>query len=80
LLTTDSNSELISEKGDEREPMPTLRNTRKKIAKLELEKAALMAELEELEEKAQEVADSLEEEVEELREEVESFKELLDTL
>ena len=60
--------------------MSTLRSIRKKIEKLELEKTAHVAKLEELEEKAEEIADSLEEEVEQLREEVQSFKELLDTL
>ena len=43
--------------------MQTLKSIREKIAKLELEKAELQAELEELKEKAETRADSLEDEV-----------------
>jgi len=60
--------------------MQTLRDLREKIATLESEKANLLAELEELKEKAETKAISLEEEVAQLREEAESLKEMLDIL
>ena len=60
--------------------MQTLRGIREKIAKLELEKAELLAESEELREKAETKAGSLEDEVAQLREEAEELKKLLDTL
>ena len=60
--------------------MQTLRSLRDKIAELESEKAILLAELEELREKAETKATSLEEEVAQLREEAESLKEMLDIL
>ena len=60
--------------------MQTLRSLRDKIAKLESEKAVLLAELEELGEKAETKADSLEKEVAQLREEAESLKQMLDIL
>lgn len=58
--------------------MTTLRNLRKKISTLEIEKANLMAELEELREKAETIVNSLENELEELRKEAASLKELLE--
>ena len=58
--------------------MQTLREIRDKIANLENEKAQLMAELEELREKAETKAESLEEEVAQLRKDAESLKEMLD--
>ena len=60
--------------------MQTLRSIREKIAKLELEKAELLAELEDLREKAETKAGSLEDEVAHLREEAEELKKMLDTL
>jgi len=60
--------------------MQTLRDIREKIAKLESEKSILVAELEELREKAETKVTSLEEEVAQLREEAESLKEMLDIL
>jgi predicted nucleic acid-binding Zn-ribbon protein len=60
--------------------MQTLRALREKIAKLESEKANLLAELEGLREKAETKATSLEEEVAQLREEAESLKEMLNIL
>ena len=60
--------------------MQPLRDLREKIAKLEIEKANLLAELDELREKAGTKATSLEEEVAQLREEAESLKEMLDIL
>ena len=51
-----------------------------KVAKLELEKTELLAELENIREKAETKANSLEEEVTKLREETVSLKKLLDTL
>lgn len=58
--------------------MTTLRNLRKKISTLEIEKAELIAELEELREKAETMYNSLVNEVEELRKEAEFLKELLE--
>jgi len=58
----------------------TLRGIREKIAKLELEKVELLAELEDLREKAETKAGSLEDEVAQLREEAEELKKILDTL
>ena len=58
--------------------MQTLREIRDKIANLESEKAQLMAELEELREKAETKAKFLEEEVAQLRKDAESLKEMLD--
>jgi len=60
--------------------MQTLRDLRDKIAKLESEKTSLLAEFEELRERAETKANSLEEEVAQLREEAESLKEILDIL
>ena len=60
--------------------MQTLRSLRDKIAELESEKSILLAELEELREKAETKATSLEEEVAQLREEAESLKEMLGIL
>ena len=60
--------------------MQTLRGIREKIAKLELEKAELLAELEDVREKAETKAVSLEDEVAQLREEEEELKKMLDTL
>ena len=60
--------------------MQTLRSIREKIAKLELEKAVLQAEIEELREKAETRADSLEDEVAQLREEAEELKKMLNNL
>jgi len=60
--------------------MTTLRELREKISSLESEKASLLAELEELQEKARTKASSLEDEVTQLREEAESLKEMLDSL
>ncbi|MQY62416.1 hypothetical protein GH146_03915 [archaeon] len=60
--------------------MQTLRGIREKIAKLELEKAELLAELEDVREKAETKAVSLEDEVAQLREEAEELKKMLDTL
>ena len=60
--------------------MQTLRSLRDKIAELENEKSSLLAELEELREKAETKATSLEEEVAQLREEAESLKEMLGIL
>lgn len=60
--------------------MSTLRSIREKIEKLENEKADLLAELEDLREKAEIKANSLEDEVSELRKEAESLKEMLDIL
>ena len=60
--------------------MTTLRDLREKISNLEREKADLLAELEELREKAEAKATNLEEEVAQLREEAESLKEMLDIL
>jgi chromosome segregation ATPase len=58
----------------------TLRGIREKIATLELEKVELLAELEDLREKAETKAGSLEDEVAQLREEAEELKKILDTL
>ena len=58
--------------------MTTLRDLQKKIAKLETEKADLLAELGELKEKAETTVGTLEEEVAQLREEAEALKEMLD--
>ena len=60
--------------------MSTLRDLRKKISNLESEKADLLAELEELREKAETKATNLEDEVAQLREEAESLKEMLNIL
>ena len=60
--------------------MQTLRGIREKVAKLELEKVELLAELEDLREKAETKAGSLEDEVAQLREEAEELEKLLDTL
>ncbi len=60
--------------------MQTLRGIREKIATLELEKVELLAELEDLREKAETKAGSLEDEVAQLREEAEELKKILDTL
>lgn len=60
--------------------MPTLRDIREKIARLELEKIDLLAELEELRAKAETKADSLEDEVAQLREEAEELKKMLGAL
>ncbi len=57
--------------------MQTLKSIREKIAKLELEKAELQAELEELREKAEIKASHLEDEVAKLREEAEELKKML---
>jgi hypothetical protein len=54
--------------------MQTLRSIREKIAKLELEKVELEAELKELGEKAELKADNLKDEVAQLREEAEELK------
>jgi len=58
----------------------TLRGIREKVAKLELEKIELLAELEDLREKAETKAGSLEDKVAQLREEAEELKKLLDSL
>jgi len=58
----------------------TLRGIREKVAKLELEKVELLAELEDLREMAETKAGSLEDEVAQLREEAEELKKMLDTL
>ena len=60
--------------------MQTLKGIREKIAKLELEKAELQAELEQLKEKAVTRADSLEDEVAQLREDAEELKKMLNNL
>lgn len=60
--------------------MQTLRGIREKVAKLELEKVELLAELEDLREMAETKAGSLEDEVAQLREEAEELKKLLDSL
>ncbi len=60
--------------------MQTLRGIREKIATLELEKVELLAEVEDLREKAETKAGSLEDEVAQLREEAEELKKILDTL
>ncbi len=60
--------------------MQTLRGIREKIATLELEKAELLAESENLREKAETKASTLEDEVAQLQEEAEELKKLLDNL
>ena len=57
-----------------------MRGIREKVAKLELEKVELLAELEDLRERAETKAGSLEDEVAQLREEAEELKKILDTL
>lgn len=60
--------------------MQTLKSIRDKITKLELEKAELQVELEELREKAEMKANHLEDEVAQLREEAEELKKMLNIL
>jgi len=60
--------------------MQTLRELRERIARLESEKAALLAEVEELREKVKLKASSLEDEVTQLRQEAESLREMLGSL
>jgi len=60
--------------------MQTLRSLRKKIDKLESEKADLLEEVEKLRKVGEEKASALEEEVATLRKEVESLKDLVGSL
>ena len=62
----------------EREFMKLLRNLRKKIEKLEKEKAGLLAEIKSLKEKGETKARELENEVTMLRKEVKALETLLD--
>lgn len=64
-------------KGIREELMLTLTNLREKIKTLEIEKASLMTEIENLRKVAEARADTLENEVGTLREEVRSLKDLL---
>ncbi|MBE0512320.1 hypothetical protein IBX38_04645 [Candidatus Bathyarchaeota archaeon] len=67
-------------KGIEKGLMQTLRSLRKKIEKLESEKADLLEEIEKLRKAGEEKASALETEVATLRKEVKSLKELLGDL
>ena len=60
--------------------MQTLRSIREKTPKLELEKAELETEVEEIREKAETKADNLENEVAQLWEEAEELKKMLNIL
>jgi len=60
--------------------MRTLREIRKKVSQLQIEKIELLVELENLKAKAQKNVESLESEVEQLREEKKEFTELLDSV
>ena len=60
--------------------METLRDVRKKVSKLQLQKIELLVELENLKANAQKNLDGLEAEVQQLRDEVKEFKELLDSI
>lgn len=59
-------------------PMRTLREIRKQVSTLQLEKIELLVELENLKQKAQKILDCLESDVQQLREQVKEFTELLD--
>jgi hypothetical protein len=60
--------------------MRTLRDIRKKVSQLQIEKIELLVELENLKARAQKNVESLETEVEHLREEKKEFTELLDSV
>ena len=60
--------------------MHTLKDIRKKVSQLQIEKIEVLVELENLKAKAQKNLDSLETEVEQLREQVKEFTELLDSI
>ncbi|MCW8802276.1 MAG: hypothetical protein OQK81_02870 [Candidatus Bathyarchaeota archaeon] len=60
--------------------MRTLRDIRKKVSQLQIEKIELLVELENLKARAQKNVESLETEVEQLREEKKEFTELLDSV
>ena len=60
--------------------MHTLKEIRKQVSALQLEKIELLVELENLKQKAQKNLDCLEAEVQQLREQVKEFTELLDSL
>ncbi len=60
--------------------MRTLKDIRKKVSQLQIEKIEVLVELENLKAKAQKNLDSLESEVEQLREQVKEFTELLDSI
>ena len=60
--------------------MRTLKDIRKKVSQLQIEKIEVLVELENLKAKAQKNLDSLETEVEQLREQVKEFTELLNLI
>ena len=60
--------------------MPTLKDIRKKVSQLQIEKIEVLVELENLKVKALKNLDSLETEVEQLRKQVKEFTELLDSV
>ena len=60
--------------------MRTLKEIRKQVSTLQLEKIELLVELENLKQKAQKKLDCLETEVQQLREEIKEFTDLLGSL
>ena len=58
----------------------TLRDVRKKVSKLQLQKIELLVEIENLQAEAQKNLDCLEAEVQQLRDELKEFKELLESV
>ncbi len=60
--------------------MRTLKDIRKKVSQLQIEKIEVLVELENLKAKAQKNLNSLESEVEQLREQVKEFTKLLDSI
>ncbi|MEJ2243832.1 MAG: hypothetical protein P8X87_04765 [Candidatus Bathyarchaeota archaeon] len=60
--------------------MRTLREIRKKVSQLQIEKIELLVELENLKTRAQKNVDCLEDEVQQLRDQVNEFTELLNSV
>jgi predicted nuclease with TOPRIM domain len=61
-------------------PMRTLREIRKKVSQLQIEKIELLVELENLKARAQKNVDCLADEVQQLRDQVNEFTELLNSV
>jgi hypothetical protein len=61
-------------------PMRTLREIRKKVSQLQIEKIELLVELENLKARAQKKVDCLKDEVQQLRDQVNEFTELLNSV
>jgi len=61
-------------------PMRTLREIRKKVSQLQIEKIELLVELENLKARAQKKVDCLEDEVQQLHDQVNEFTELLNSV